>query len=631
MFRPGGRVWWSMVLSASLLLLLVGLMAGAAHTPGVQAMAFFRASFIDGVADTPADTPYSSIDSFPNDRVWWPNDAISYRAAASFRSAFPGSRFDRQVALAFATWDAAATTPGGAGDCYYDDPGAAPLAEFYDFRSLLLHEIGHALGMAHPDSAALDANRNFVLDTSGVPVVAPLVADITDNWVMSSFDTTKDMSTYNQTLAWDDLAAFRYAYPGRDLNFARAPNLPGADIQLRAADFQVVHDLDGDGTNDVTANHLAYTIILSTVPVDFIDNPLDPNDGPRLGRSIKAAGIWFNTRPPAMLRIGMRTRMVTWDITQVSPGAPPIRAVEIQTRFANNPKVLAHVDNPSLPVLDPQPFKVFTTVFDDPAIKNSLLHVWMDPARGSIAGNEMVNVGLTQDVFHWVTLRLRIWHDAFSLAETDFVDYTVVDVNESAPVFTAAARSDMDSRVNGASPARGASTTAAEPLSGIRLAHPVAATAPITLTALSIGDATRGGANDVSAITLTHLTAVGIAENFAMVRITPAALGVGQVLAPEEEFHVFVSGDRSQLPDTMTNYIFLSDVLGPEIVATFKDRPLVVAAQVASKGALITTYTVVGTPPIIGADAVDGPNLVFLPEVSRSHIFFPDLARSRQQ
>lgn len=550
--------------------------------------------------------PFADVVADPEDVYRWPKAQLRYKRMPSFKSAFAHPAFEHQVAEAFATWDEASWRPHGAAGLYWSS--ASSTTVFYDFRTVLLHEIGHTLGLAHPDEAA-PVGRNFALDAAGTPASAAANA----NWVMSTIDTTGfDANKYNQLLSWDDLDALRFSHPGIDLDFRSTNATWLADIELHAADFTLDADLDDECGDEVNEFMLAYAFITDSQPVDVAD--------PTKGRLIEKARIWFNTNTSALgASIGIRTRQALWDVALAppAPGTPtpqPIRAVQVQTRRANAARPMAHYDNPLLPPGSPQPFRWFQTQASDPAVRDRLLHTWTDSAGGGIAWDEPIRVGLKQDVDNWSAEFLRVVHGAFSATEVPVPSPPLAPIDVQETVVLGAIPLAREGRLGsrGGAGAMGTLQQGEPSAVGFALTNPAYPEQPLRVRRLALADATAGGTVDAAALELEDLTPEMLAERFVLYDVPVGAIDGLADLDAGEVFRVFVAGDPTRLPPETANHAFLADHLDADVVASLQDRPLIVVAAGRSDRADITTTTVLFVSPIVPTGRVEDPRL-FLP------------------
>jgi hypothetical protein len=212
----------------------------------------------------------------------WANDPITVRLDASFTTTF-GAGGTTAFINALATWGTEFTTQatgaqnptGGANDFFSPaDPGNG-----YDLESISLHELGHVLGLHHPDQAG---TQNF--NTTGGVRVA------TGNELMNSVPVLSGES--QRKLTQDDLDGFNHLYSfDPNFTFLGAPatqigNNVGAKIDVFAFNFADVPLLAP----------FAGVLALADVGID----KANPFNGPG---SILGADIFFNVPEPTSLSL----------------------------------------------------------------------------------------------------------------------------------------------------------------------------------------------------------------------------------------------------------------------------------------------------------------------------------------
>ena len=318
-------------------------------------------------------TGFSDLINNPNDFWSWGNPSatttnITYRFDSTFTN---NNQIRNQVRLAFDQWDQASTTPAGSTYSYNRAGGAQP---FGDIRSIAVHEIGHVLGLHHPNQAD-GINRNYGVTGAGL-----VVQNDQNNEVMRSWINTGE---YNHILSQDELLAYNYVYGTTNLNFTEMTT-GSADITIGAASL-------------ASGNIWAEAGPTSGVWRD----PFDTMQGVQT----TDATVTFNSTSTTPM--GFRALHANWDY-QNNAGLPT-EGFEIRTSGTNNPDPLWHYDGSSS--------RHFNTYANSPVganAKDDLLHVWSNPEVGGVSGpfapTDVIHVGLEQDVWDWTVVSAEVQH-----------------------------------------------------------------------------------------------------------------------------------------------------------------------------------------------------------------------------
>lgn len=503
-------------------------------------VSFFQAPMAHGFTIYElVDPTYTVADLLanPNQFASWDPDTpggsvvtLTYKFDSSFTS---DPRMRNQVRLGLQEWDQANVTPKGTTYSYMRNTA---LQDFFDLRTLTIHEFGHNLGFVHPFAGTF-LNRNYGFNPTPPPI---LVTQPDRGDECMGYGTMP--GGYNLILSHDELDAYQYSYGGMDLNLVEITS-GTPDVLLKAEDM-------GPG---------AYGYGPPTgVPRD----PADPTKGVRI---ISAEIVFGTTTFPAP--VGFRTLGQNWDVQSNVDKAT--RGFEIETRGTNNPNPFTIFNG------DPTGFRfdsLSTSWTGDPNNKDDLLHTWSEPrfwtSSLDIPAGKLHHVGLEMDVWDWTVISSRAVHPDGSKTYVPLVAFS--QWNETVTGV------DVTTSTGG--------IVAPDPLpeiiaEGIRITNSEDSPCDLIVFGVAVVDGWGLQLGDLNRDTLDELIDAELFETFDIV---PRLLDYG------EELFLVLDGEPVVTDNTLP--LDRPDLVGHE---------LFVYAQTRTLDATVGSYGLLGTAPIL--------------------------------
>jgi len=472
-----------------------------------------------GVSFFGTDGKPTDLIANPNNYYSWPNAVITWKMSPDFLAAFPNPLQHEQVRLAFREWEIASASQARRDSPRYGWKRNNGQRNFFDLRTIMVHEIGHTLGSQHPDACWYNTDpdtgdpyhRNYTRVGNAWVAEAPNVEAVMNEgaWPEKGLKAGE----YWRLTSKDELELLDYAY-GFQIDFQEVFGNTPADL--------VVETFAGGGQQS------------QTLGVGGPDgSTLKVAGEPLEGRWITSASIAISDN--ASKPIGFEARPSSWEFNNYT--GHPVSSLVVRTRGSDNPNPIQWSSQ------GPNKFNALTSSeasqayqFEDRVWRYHL------PSGGSVPPGATVKIGLRLDVWDWTVVSAGV---------------TTVD----GVIYPACLTTVFD-WINLAPPAGGMPFDEGECLidarprevlnRGFRI---VAPDSDVTLTIIEYAPADQAGLrlDELGSEMLRDLRASGALRT---VTIPP------RTLAPGEEFIVVLDGDPADLPRDMVirgNYVVVND------------------------------------------------------------------------
>jgi hypothetical protein len=353
------------------------------------------AAILPGAAQLHAFSLIAASGAGPADLVNQPDNyysfdgpVITWKMADSFRDDYSDARLQEQVRLAFREWEIASSSAERRSSPRWGWTRDNGMQSTIDLYSVVLHEIGHAVGLQHPDASYFNQTgpgntawlRNYRIDDNGNPyVAAPVGGEVlnegNDGVSLPNQKPPAGISggEYWRTLSRDETAALEFLHEGLDFQEV------GPDDQAMIT----VETFQGGGGNNLGVSG----------PDSWSNRVL--NDASQ-GRQILASSIGitnFASKP-----LGILPRASSWSFTNNTGEALTRISVRADGTGTRTPLDTSSSGGHRFTAYD----EGTTTALYQLENRG---HVFSDPVGGSVPNGSTVDFGVELDVWDWTVER----------------------------------------------------------------------------------------------------------------------------------------------------------------------------------------------------------------------------------
>ena len=478
---------------------------------------------------------------------------------------------------------------------------------FVDFRTVTLHELGHVLGLAHPDSDPPHNDGYWVY-----PHPQPSYADTVQPGTPTGMEVMSPNQTageYNHILSWDELQGYYWLYTAQ------------ADLDLppyESVQFQFV-PWTGPNCADLTLTSAILSAPGSQWYSDTVDfGSFQPGQNGAVS-GITHATITYNRN--TQYSIGTKGFLMNWDVKalQQSVNGLNVHTLQIHTRGTDNTTPLAYYNNyvntynnfqpnPSYVFLNPPSAEPPMLNFQpDPSYRDDLIWTF-GPAMSDIPAGPVTatwfHPGLGLDVDDWEVMDATAY-DSMN-APLGNLAFTVADSFVQGTYESASSRSSQDlpcyaqgmpAPRNPTSPDilyEDAATyfpINTNSLCAIGFSIVASDASQTTISGLKFADVTGMG------LTLSNLNTAGLAQLQASNLITVVTNFGVHTLSSNASFVVLLQGGSDCLPGNIlssNNYLVLNR---PDLLS----KELFLAWQSTNSASIVENYSLFNEPLIVGS------------------------------